>query len=81
MKKVRMFHSRANRVPGLDGSTHIKSIDYDAGERAMQITFRNGDTYRYTDVPDHLHQQFRAADSVGRFFHRFINGKFRHEKL
>ena len=57
-------------------SSYLESAGYDPGLILLEIKFKNGKTYRYTDVPEELFNQLCAADSCGKFFGQFIKGKF-----
>jgi hypothetical protein len=42
----------------------------------MSITFPNGRTYEYDNVPPDLHERFQKAESKGTFFNTFIRGQY-----
>jgi hypothetical protein len=62
-------------------STCVSSIGYSAIEQALEIEFRSGLVYRYQTVPEHVHENFIAADSKGAHFNRFIKGRFAYVKV
>jgi UDP-galactopyranose mutase len=65
----------------INRSAHILSSGYDPDERAMQITFHNGDTHEFRGVPEQIYQSFQNAPSKGKFYHKVIAARFRGEKI
>ena len=61
-------------------SSTILSIGYDEEAKELHILFVGGHEYVYRDFPADLWNQFRVADSVGRFFAQHIKKQFRGEK-
>lgn len=61
-------------------SSHISDIDYNPETKVMKVTFHNGKTYHYHDVPEFAHFAFKSADSHGKHFHKFIKNSYRHTK-
>jgi len=57
-------------------STVIRSFDYDAAMRRLDIEFTTGRRYSYHDVPAQLFAAMRASASKGRFFNRRIRDHF-----
>lgn len=65
-------------------SSNIKEIGHDGtdGESgSLTVRFTNGVTYEYESVPESIYQQFRTADSAGKFYHSEIRGKFEGRKV
>jgi len=42
----------------------------------MEITFHSGHIYRYAGIPRNVFQDLINAPSAGRFYNRFIRGRF-----
>lgn len=61
--------------------SHITDHKYDPETRTLDITFRNGGTYRYADVPNDVYSDFTKAASQGRFHHKYIVGRHSYTKL
>lgn len=57
-------------------SSNINDIAYDPQSRVMSVTFRDGSTYQYLDVPIGVYERFIASDSKGGYFAGRIKGKF-----
>ena len=49
-------------------STVIRSFDYHAAIRALDVEFVSGRRYRYGNVPADVAHAFRSAFSKGRYF-------------
>ena len=56
-------------------SSNIEEIGY-SDDSKLLVRFKGGKVYEYADVPADLFNEFRAAQSVGSFFHKNILGKF-----
>ena len=59
-------------------SSHITDVGY---ANTLFIRFKNGAVYRYEQVTYSVFDALRKAESVGKFFHAFINKKFACVKL
>lgn len=62
-------------------STAIRTLSYDDETATLFVTFIDGDTYAYFEVPPRVHRDFAAARSKGGFFARRIRGRFRYQKV
>ena len=62
-------------------STAIRTLSYDDDTATLFVTFIDGDTYAYFEVPARVHRDFAAARSKGGFFARKIRGRFRYQKV
>lgn len=62
-------------------STAIRTLSYDDETATLFVTFIDGDTYAYFDVPPAVHQQFRNARSKGGFFARRVRSRYGYRKL
>ena len=68
-----------NRTPVT--STDITSIGYDPQTRTLEIEFRTGAVYRYTEVPPEEHAGLMAAPSKGNYHAIHIRGIYDYRKL
>jgi hypothetical protein len=57
-------------------SSNIASIGYDSGEQVLEVEFKNGGVFQYADVEPKEYVSMLNADSVGRYLHSNIKGKF-----
>jgi hypothetical protein len=53
-------------------SSNIASIGYDPETQTLEIEFKRGGVYQYSDVPADVWEAFQAAESKGKFFHAEI---------
>jgi hypothetical protein len=57
-------------------STIIRSFDYRADRRELDVLFTTGRRYVYRQVPPEAAAAFRAAFSKGRHFNARIRGRY-----
>ncbi len=50
----------------------IFSYAYDSDRRLFEVTFDNGETHTYTDVPKYVYDLFTDAISKDRFVKEFV---------
>lgn len=62
-------------------SSNIEAVGYDEDNSTLQVEFKNGGTYQYFDVPLHIFEELRDADSVGKYLAYSIKGSFRYSKV
>jgi hypothetical protein len=62
-------------------SSSVRSAGYDASERVLEVEFRNGGVYQYLDVPGEEYDEFREADSKGRYLNTEIKPNHRYRRL
>lgn len=53
-------------------SSNLESIGYDSDDRTLEIEFKNGDIYLYSNVPQSLYDSLMNASSHGQFLDRYI---------
>lgn len=57
-------------------STSIAFVGYDTETLTLRIMFHEGGTYDYHGVPEVIAQQFLTAPSKGKYYIRWIKGRF-----
>lgn len=58
-------------------SSMITSIGYDQANSTIEIEFKsNHQVWHYYDVPEYVWYEFESAQSVGKYFHANIKGKY-----
>jgi hypothetical protein len=62
-------------------SSNVAAVGYDEDSSTLQVEFNNGGTYQYFDVPEHLFEELREAQSIGSFLAENIKGSYRFSKL
>lgn len=60
-------------------SDHLKEVDWNEG--VLSITFRDGSTYEYRDVPVGVFQELLASESKSAYFRQNIKGSFEYAKV
>lgn len=63
-----------DRVPVT--STVIATIAYDPPSQTLEVEFHTGRIYQYFDVTSTTHRALMTADSVGRYYNRYIRNRF-----
>ena len=53
-------------------SSNIASAGYNPHTRKMYIKFHRGGVYEYSEVPEHVWDEFMKAESQGKYAHRYI---------
>ena len=62
------------RIP-LDSST-LATVFYAAGIRELEVEFRSGQIYRYSDVPPQAYSELLAAPSKGGYYNFHIRNRY-----
>lgn len=60
-------------------SSHLQTIEHNG--RDLYITFKNGSTYEYDNVPENMVRQMLKVDSKGKFLWRYIRDKYPYRKI
>lgn len=64
------------RMPARSG--FIEKVVYDPAQQTMAIEFKDGQIYRYLDVPAKVYRAFMKAHSLGAYFHQNIKDVYRY---
>jgi hypothetical protein len=62
------------------GSAAIAAVRYDEKKRALDVEFREGDTYRSMHVREFVYRELLQAESAGAHWNA-IKDQFEHVKL
>ncbi|WP_166417453.1 KTSC domain-containing protein [Cochlodiniinecator piscidefendens] len=62
-------------------SSNVSAVGYDSDTSTLQIQFNDGSLYQYFDVPEHIFDGLRTADSAGRYLHQNVKGVFRYSRV
>lgn len=57
-------------------SGNLRAVGYDAATQTLDVQFSSGRVYRYSGVPDKVHEELIAAESIGSYFARNVRNKF-----
>jgi hypothetical protein len=61
-------------------SSALRAVGYDGGGATLVITFQNGSTYEYSNVPRSVYDELMAADSKGSYFNSYIKGQYSYHR-
>lgn len=64
-----------------DSSNITPPLRYENTTNTLEVTFHNGGTYHYFDVEEQVWNDFKTAESKGKFLHARIKGNFRYSKV
>jgi hypothetical protein len=64
-------------------SSNLKAVGHSKKTKTLEVIFRNGGEYTYSDVPRSLYQRLLKAKSHGKFFHKHIkkDDPFKYSKV
>ena len=62
-------------------SSMLQSIGYDASSSTLELEFKTGAVWQYSDFPESLWYEFDASESQGKFFHREIKNQYPEAKV
>jgi hypothetical protein len=63
------------RMQPIDSSA-ISAVGYDDRQQVLRVTYRNGGTYDYLDVPQTEFDRLMAAESRGEYMNKVIKPKY-----
>lgn len=62
-------------------SSVLEAVAYSAGDHELGVRFRSGSEYWYFDFPLKQYWELLSAESLGRYFGRYIRDRFRYRKI
>ena len=62
-------------------STNIKAVGYDRELSELHVEFKSGGYYIYSKVPELVHGNMMAADSVGGFLNKHLKNNYSFRKV
>lgn len=62
-------------------SSNVESVGYDGESKELYVTFLNGSTYKYLEVPRSTFNNLLSAPSVGCYLNKHIKNRFAYEKV
>lgn len=62
-------------------SSNISRVDYDPENKTLDVVFKGGREYRYSDVPKDIITGMQAASSIGGFVYSSVRDHFKVEEL
>lgn len=62
-------------------STSLRAVGYDAGRQKLEVQFLANSVYQYSGVPQDVYEGLLSAPSKGRYFARYIKGRYRYVRI
>lgn len=62
-------------------SSNVAGVAYDDKSRELQVSFNNGSTYQYDDVPTSVGNSFPFLASKGKGVWQLLRDKYSYKKL
>lgn len=62
-------------------STMLASVGYDPVDEILELAFRSGGVYRYTEVPEEIYRELMAAPSLGEYFLVYIDDQYTYMRV
>ncbi|MFL5296657.1 MAG: KTSC domain-containing protein [Phenylobacterium sp.] len=69
------------RVQRTMPSSVIRTFDYDAAARRLDVQFVSGRRYSYFEIPEDLAERMRRSFSKGEFFNAHVRDRFRYARI
>ncbi len=60
-------------------SSRLKSIGYDIDQRKLEVLYKNGQLYRFKEVPPNFYTECLMAKSIGKYYFNNIKDSFPYE--
>ena len=60
-------------------SSNLSSVGYENG--VLWVSFKRGELYEYTGVPEYVYRELMEADSHGEYFHRNIRTTYPYRRI
>ncbi len=61
-------------------SSNISGFCYDDASQTLTIEFSSGTRYNYYDVPEHILEGMKSAESKGHYLNTKIKGNYRYAR-
>ena len=62
-------------------SEMLEAVGYDAKRRVLEVIFNKGGRYRYKEVPPFEYDGLMNAESIGKYMHKRIIGRYRYDRV
>lgn len=62
-------------------SSNIESIGHCPETNTLEVNFKNGTGYQYSNFTADHHKELMSADSLGSHFHRNVKGNFQYVRV
>lgn len=71
--------SKINWIP-VTGSSQITARYYDEENKRLHLKFKGNKAYAYEHFPKEKYLEMISSESIGKYFHSEIKGKFTYSK-
>lgn len=61
-------------------SSNVARFCYDKSSGTLSVEFNSGSRYNYYDVPSHIFEGLKSADSKGNYLNTQIKGVYRYAR-
>jgi len=61
-------------------SSNVVGFRYDEASQTLTVEFNGGSRYNYYDVPQHVFEGMKSADSKGKYLNTEIKGVYRYAR-
>lgn len=61
-------------------SSNVAGFCYDDSTQVLTVEFNNGTRYDYYDVPNHIYEGMKTAESIGKYLNSEIKGHYRYAR-
>ena len=61
-------------------STALKSVGYNPDERLLETELITERIYQYKEVPEVIYHNLMKAESLGRYYNKYIRDEYEHEE-
>lgn len=61
-------------------SSNISRFSYDEQSQVLKVEFKNGSVYDYFDVPEHVFDSMKSAQSKGQYLAQQVKGSYRYAR-
>ena len=61
-------------------SSNVAGFCYDDASQTLTVEFNSGSRYNYYDVPQHVFEGMKSAESKGRYLNAEIKGVYRYAR-
>ena len=61
-------------------SSNVAGFSYEEASQTLTVEFNSGSRYNYYDVPQHIFEGMKSADSKGKYLNAEIKGAYRYAR-
>lgn len=61
-------------------SSNIAGFGYAKTTQTLTVEFKNGNRYDYYDVPEHIFEGMKSADSKGKYLNAHVKNHYRYAR-